>query len=302
MTGMGEQPFRSGFVSLIGRPNSGKSTLLNTVLGQELAPVTPLPQTTRRNLRGVYTEESLQIVFIDTPGIHKGKHGINRVMEREAQDALKEAHPDCVCYLVDLSREFGDEEKLVAALVQGAGAPVLLVFNKVDQCKEHEVHIGRFTKLFPAFAATPLIAISAINRSAKKAFLNGVAPFIKEGPLYFDNETITDASMRFFAAEFLRKHVILNTREEVPHAVFVEIENYRESESRHDINVAIHVETNGQKGILIGNKGFMIGKIRSGAEKELSRLAGCPVHLSCHVKVTPDWRDNKRFLQDNFSA
>jgi GTP-binding protein Era len=299
---MEQQPYRSGFVTLIGRPNSGKSTLLNTVLGQELAAVTPLPQTTRRNLRGIYTDSSMQIVFIDTPGIHKGKHEINDVMMREAQEALSDAQPDCVCYLIDLARGFGDEEKLVATLVLAVRAPVLLVFNKADQCAETDAKKKQFIELFPSLAAMHSVTIAAINPSAKKLFLAALSPFIKDGPRYFDEETVTDAPMRFFAAEFLRKHVILNTREEVPHAIFVEIETYRESDKGHAINAAIHVETNGQKGILIGKKGVMIGKIRSGAEKELARLAGCPVNISCHVKVSPGWRDNERFLKDNFSS
>jgi GTP-binding protein Era len=299
---MEQQPFRSGFVTLIGRPNSGKSTLLNTVVGQELAAVTPLPQTTRRNLRGIYTDASMQIVFIDTPGIHKGKHEINEVMVREAQEALNNAEPDCVCYLVDLAREFGEEEKFVAKLVLAVRAPVLLVFNKADQCKDTGAMQQRFLELFPGFSRAPSVTLSATQRAAKGLFLQALLPFINEGPRYFDDEAVTDASMRFFAAEFIRKQVILNTREEVPHAVFVEIETYRESEKGHDISAAIHVETNGQKGILIGKKGVMIGKIRSGAQKELTRLAGCPVTISCHVKVSPSWRDNQNFLRDNFSV
>jgi GTP-binding protein Era len=297
---MEPQPFRSGFVTLIGRPNSGKSSLLNTVLGQELAAVTPLPQTTRRNLRGIYTDASMQIVFIDTPGIHKGKHEINEVMMREAREALSDAEPDCVCYLIDLARDFGEEEKFVATLVMAVRAPALLVFNKADQCKDAGAMQKRFLELFPGLSRAATVTLSATQRAAKGLFLAALSPFINDGPRYFDEETVTDAPMRFFAAEFLRKQVILNTREEVPHAVFVEIEAYHESEKGHDISAAIHVETNGQKGILIGKKGVMIGKIRSGAQKELARLAGCPVTISCHVKVSPGWRDNQNFLRDNF--
>jgi GTP-binding protein Era len=299
---MEQRPFKSGFVTLIGRPNSGKSTLLNAVLGQELAAVTPLPQTTRRNLRGVYTDASMQIVFIDTPGIHKGKHEINETMVREAQEALGDAQPDCVCYLIDLARDFGDEEKLVASLVQAVRAPVLLVFNKADRCNDVKAAHARFLKMFPGFSSMPSVILSAIRRDARSAFLDALRPFIRNGPRYFDDETITDAPMRFFAAEYIRKQIILHTREEVPHAVFVEIEEYRETEKGHTISAAIHVETNGQKGILIGKRGVMIGKIRSGAEKELAKLAGCPVTISCHVKVSPGWRDNGNFLRDNFSV
>jgi GTPase len=294
------QPFRSGFVALVGRPNSGKSTLLNTVLGEELASVTPLPQTTRRNLRGIFTDATMQIVFIDTPGIHKGNYEINAAMMREAQEALEGAGADCVCYLIDLSRDFGEEEKLVARLVSTGRSPVLLIFNKADRCKDSDGARRRFLELFPVFSQAASVTLSAPQRAAKNTFLKALAPFLKEGPRYFDDDTITDAPLRFFAAEFLRKHVILHTRDEVPHAVHVEIERYREHAGFHDVSAAIHVETNGQKGIVIGKKGSMIGHIRSGAQKDLSRLAGCPVKISCHVKVSPGWRDNVRFIKDNF--
>jgi GTP-binding protein Era len=289
-------PFRSGFAALIGRPNSGKSTLLNTVLGEELSPVTPLPQTTRRRIRGVYTDRAMQIIFSDTPGMHWGSHRLNRMMLREAKDAAGEQGVDCLCYLVDLSREFGKEESLVASVVQDADAPRLIVFNKSDLCKAPGLQIRRFFSLFPRLAGTPSVTLSAVNMEAKKQFLAALEPFIKEGPRYFDGETLTDANMRFFAAEFLRKHIILATRDEVPHAVFVEIEAYRELPGYHDIRTLIHVETTGQKGIIIGKKGALIARIRAAAEKELGRLSGCPVKISCHIKVTPHWRDNMKFL------
>jgi GTP-binding protein Era len=293
---------RSGFIALAGRPNSGKSTLLNTVVGQDLAVVTALPQTTRQAMRGVYTSATLQLVFIDTPGIHAGKHGINKVMLREARNVLEEASVDCICYLVDLTRDYGEEEALVAGMVAGARSPVLLVFNKADQCSQPAEKQDLFFKRFPALQHSASVTLSAIQPTAKKAFLKAVDPFVKEGPLYFDRDELTDAPMRCFAAEFLRKHVILNTRQEVPHAVFVEIERYRELEGRHVIDAAIHVETGGQKAIIIGSRGTMIGTIRTGAQRELSRIAGCPVRLSCHVKVTPGWRDDRNFLREHFSA
>jgi GTPase len=296
-------PFRSGFVTLIGRPNSGKSTLLNAVLGEELSPVTPLPQTTRRRVKGIFTNRSMQIVFIDTPGIHRGRHQLNRIMLQEAKEAFGkgvsgggEKGVDCLCYMVDLSREFGEEESLAATIAQNAGVPVLVVFNKSDLCKAPEMHRQRFFSLFPQFAGTSSVIISAVHAEAKKRLLAALEPFIKPGVRYFDADALTDAPMRFFAAEFLRKQIILATREEVPHAVFVEIESYRELPECHYISAVIHVETMGQKGIIIGKGGTLISRIRSATEKEFSRLAGCPVTISCHITVTPHWRDDKRFL------
>ena len=293
-------PFRSGFVALIGRPNSGKSTLLNAVLGEELSAVTPMPQTTRRRMKGIYTTDELQIVFVDTPGIHKGKHQLNQTMLREAEGATTEGGLDCICYLVDLSREYGEEESEVARIALAARAPLLIVFNKTDICSSLEAQKAKFFALYPAFAKAPSIELSAVDRKAKARFLAALLPFIKEGPKFFDGESLTDANLRFFAAEFLRKHIILNTREEVPHAVFVEIDYYREMPLRHDVGATIHVETTGQRGIIIGKKGALLTKIRAAAEKELRRLAGCPVSIACHIKVSPNWRDNKSFLDAEF--
>jgi GTP-binding protein Era len=297
---MGTLPFRSGFVALLGRPNCGKSTLLNTILGEEISPATPLPQTTRQRLRGVYTRDTIQIVFVDTPGIHKGAHRLNDSMLGEAKDAAAEEGIDCLCYLVDLSREFGEEETLAAAIVANTRAPRLIVFNKADICTDLRETIGRFFARFPDLKETPAVTISATRKSDGQLFLAALDPFIKEGPRYYDEETLTDASMRFFAAEFIRKHIILGTRDEVPHAVFVEIESYKELPQRHEISAVIHVETIGQKGIVIGRGGALINRIRAGAEKDLRIMAGCPVKVSCHIKVTPHWRDDPRFLKSEF--
>jgi GTP-binding protein Era len=289
--------FRSGFVALIGRPNSGKSTLLNNVLGQELSPVTPLPQTTRRRILGIYTCHAMQIIFIDTPGIHKASRYLNQAMLKEAENAVTDDGVDCLCCLVDLSRDFGEEESLVAAIAQRAKAPLLIVFNKKDLCASVRRKQERFFSLFPKLADTPSVAISAVKPEAKMDFLAALRPFINGGPRYFDDETLTDVDLRLLAAEFLRKHIILATRDEVPHAAFVEIESYRELETGHDISAVIHVETQGQKGIIIGKKGILIDQIRAAAAAELHRLSGCPVRISCHIIVTPNWRDDKNFLQ-----
>ena len=295
-------PFRSGFVALIGRPNSGKSTLLNAVLGEELSPVTPMPQTTRRRMKGIFTTSEMQIVFVDTPGVHKGKHRLNETMLREAEGAAAQGEVDCVCYLVDLSRDYGEEESEVARIAVAARAPVLVVFNKTDVCGAVEAQKNKFYALFPALAKAPSVELAAVDKKAPTSFLAALQPFIREGPKYFDGEALTDANLRFFAAEFLRKHIILNTRDEVPHAVFVEINYYRETPACHEIGVTIHVETDGQKGIIIGKKGALLAKIRTAAEHELRRLAGCPVRIACHVKISPHWRDNQRFLEAEFLA
>lgn len=288
--------FRSAFIAFVGRPNSGKSSLMNTILGEQISIVTSLPQTTRRNIKGIYSSETMQLVFVDTPGIHKGKHALNESMLKEASEAFSQDGIDLICYIVDLSRDFGDEEATVAGMIKKSKNKVLLIFNKTDMCENPDVKIGHFHELFPEFKAFPSIKISALEKESKDVFLNAVSPFIPEGPRYYDPESLTDENLRFFAAEYIRKQIILNTREEVPHATFVEIESYKETDERHTVDATIHVETIGQRGIIVGKKGVVIGKIRKAAEDELSLLVQVPVTITCHVKVSPKWRDNESFL------
>jgi GTP-binding protein Era len=292
-----EKKFRSAFVALVGRPNSGKSSILNNILKENLSIVTPLPQTTRRNMRGIYTTDLIQIVFVDTPGIHKGKHALNKAMITEVRDMLDEGGIDCIGYVVDCSREFGSEEEAVAEIVQNQRTNKILIFNKIDITKNPDSVIAAFFDKFPALKASPSIRISALDQNSGDQVLSCLDQFIHEGPQFYDPEEITDASLRFFASEYIRKFIIMNTKEEVPHATFIEIESYKETPERHEIIATIHVETNGQKGIIIGNKGEGIEKIKKGARMEMRKLVGCPVSLTCHVKVSPGWRDNDSFLK-----
>ncbi|MDR2591538.1 MAG: GTPase Era [Chitinispirillales bacterium] len=294
---MSEKVFRSAFIALFGRPNSGKSTLMNTVLQEQISIATSLPQTTRRNIRGIYTSPDMQLVFVDTPGMHKGKHALNDVMREQAVSAVVSSGMDFICYLVDLSREFGDEEKDCAECAAGASVPVLVVFNKIDICENPDAQIKSFLSTYTQFEKSPYIKLNATASKSKDIFLTAIDPLIPPGPMYFDGESVTDASMRTIAAEFIRKQIILNTREEVPHAVFVEIESYKETAQKHEIVAGIHVETIGQKGIIIGSGGALIEKIKRFARKDIERLVGMRVSLKLHVKVTPQWRDDNNFLR-----
>jgi GTP-binding protein Era len=287
---------RCGFVAVVGRPNSGKSSLINAVLEEQLCVVTSLPQTTRRNLRGVYTREDLQLIFVDTPGMHQGRHSFNAAMAREAGSVLDRQRADVVVYIVDLSREYGEEEDLVAAAVARAAAPSVIVFNKIDLCSDTDARVSRFFDRYEPVRGRPHIRLCATAPSAKDMLLDLVVPLVPVGPKLFPEEDLTDSPLRFFAAEYLQKGIVLATRDEVPHASIVEILDYRELPGRHDIDAVIHVETRGQRGILIGKGGAMLGRIRSLAESEMSRMAGVPVSYHCHVTVTPKWRDDPRFL------
>jgi GTP-binding protein Era len=269
---------------------------MNTVLQETISIVTSLPQTTRQNIKGIYSEDNLQIVFVDTPGMHKGKHTLNEMMREQAVSAVVSG-VDLICYLVDLSRDFGDEESDCAACAASSSVPVLLVFNKVDLCGDVDGKVKAFLSAYKGFKDAPMIKISASSPKSKEIFLAAVNPLIPEGPKYLDDDSLTDASMRTIAAEFIRKQVIVNTREEVPHAVFVEIEEYRETPQKHEIVAGIHVETQGQKGIIIGSRGALIDKIKKFARRDIENLVGGKVSLKLHVKVTPGWRDDSNFLR-----
>jgi GTP-binding protein Era len=291
-------PFRSGFVALIGRPNSGKSTLLNTILDQSLSVVTSMPQTTRKNLKGIYTNDNVQLVFVDTPGIHEGSHEFNKAMVRESFSSIGRNHADCLCYLIDTTRELGSEEDFIAGKVRKSKIPTLLLFNKKDICPDIEkVHTTFFSR-YPFFSPLPSIDIAAHSSRSRLQFLNILLPMIPEGPAYFPPDDLTDTNLRTFAAEFIRKHVILTTRQEVPHAVFVEILSYKETPRRHRIEAVIHVETRGQRGIIIGKNGSILARIRKCAQTDLSALTGTPSSINIHIKITPKWRNNPRFIKE----
>ncbi len=292
--------FHSGFVAIIGRPNSGKSTLLNSILGEQLAIVSPMPQTTQKNMRGIYNEENLQIVFVDTPGIHKGKHQLNHEMYNVSTSMLKDSGVDLVIYIVDMSRDFGDEEDDIATKVERSVHPIIILFNKVDQMTLPEALEKQdlFKKRYPELAEKPQLMLSAINETSGEVFINFLRTFIPVGPQFYPADDLTDASLRFFAAEYIRKEIIANTHEEVPHACYVEIMSYTEGEDVHQITADIHVESTGQKAILIGNKGATISKIRKGAEWKMRGLSGVKCKIELFVKVTKHWRDKKGFLKE----
>jgi len=297
MTTRQTPPFRSAFIAFIGRPNSGKSTLLNTIIGEEISIVSALPQTTRGITRGIYTTDSMQLVFVDTPGVHIGKHAMNRAMLHDARRAIAD-DVDLVCYLVDLSRDYAGEEAVVADMVRSiTKVPVLVVFNKTDCVPQVDAAVRRFYAMFADMAEKPSVRLSARSASARDLFLAAIDRFVPEGPRYFDPEELTDATMRTIAAEYIRKQIIRVAGKEVPHAAFIEIESYRESAERHEITATIHVETRGQRGIIVGREGCVISRIKKGARDELSKLVGTAVSLTCHVKVSPRWRDNETFLR-----
>lgn len=284
---------RAGFVAIVGRPNSGKSTLLNALVGEKLAITAHQPQTTRTTLQGVVTTPNAQIVFIDTPGIHNARTIFNDRMMQALRSALKQ--PDLILYLVDASRPepAGDEDALH---LLPKTAMAFLVPNKVDRIKDKRLLlplIERYLKLFPFIDAVP---ISAKEREGISELKNTIEQHLPEGPALFSDDYLTDQPARFLAAEIIRERILHALRDEVPHAVAVQIDAWEEKPRITRIAATIHVERSGQKAILIGSHGQMLKRIGTESRERLEKLLGKKVFLSLFVKVKPHWREDAAFL------
>ena len=290
----------SAFLAIIGRPNSGKSTLMNAVLGEKLAIVSPMPQTTRKTMRGIYTKENMQIVLMDTPGIHRGKHLLNKLLYEQSVSVLKDEGIDIICYIVDMSRDFGEEEDDIAQKIEKSKtkAKILVVFNKVDKITVEKgmTKLEEFNSRYPFLADVPKLHLSAVAEDGAEKFLEFVKPFVPQNPMLYPPDEITDRDMRFMAAECVRKQIIDLTAQEVPHSAFVSILQYEESPDLHEITADIHVETSGQKAIIIGDNGRMISQIRTNAQKRMRGISGVKTKFSLFVKITPNWREKGDFL------
>jgi GTP-binding protein Era len=287
--------FRSGYVSIIGRPNVGKSTLLNTVLGEKVAIVTPRPQTTRNRIIGIKTVADAQIVFIDTPGIHKPKHKLGETMVRTALDALNDV--DVVLFMIE-PHEFKKGEHASVSLLKTVRSPVLLVINKIDTVKKQELLpvIDYFKGLYPF---KEIIPISAVKKDGVAVLLKKIREYLPAGPMYYPDDLITDQLERFMASEIVREKIIDLTKEELPYSVAVEVVRWKEREDGLvSISCNIYVERESQKAIIIGKKGAMMKAIGTAARFDIERLLDTKVFLELWVKVKKDWRDDDRLLRE----
>jgi GTP-binding protein Era len=284
---------RSGFVSIAGRPNAGKSTLLNVLVGQKVSITAHQPQTTRTSAQGVLTTPDAQVVFIDTPGIHKSNTLFNKRMMETVRGALQGR--DLILYIADATRQIVEEdEHAVSAL--GSTTKALLVPNKVDRLEDKRLLlpvIQRYMQLFPFLETVP---VSARTGEGIPDLRRVIVEYLPEGPSLFPEDYLTDQPMRFLAGEIIREQILREAREEVPHAAAILIDQWEESPSLVKIAATIHVERPGQKIILIGNKGQMLKKIGSEARRELEQMLDRKVFLSLFIKVKPNWREDPSFL------
>ena len=288
-----EGPHRSGFVALVGRPNVGKSTLLNALLGQKVAIVSPKPQTTRTAIRGILSRPDAQIVFMDTPGIHEPRNRLGAYMVRQARRAIPDA--DVVCMVVDISRPPGSLDERIAALVRKAQVRRILVLNKIDLPTRHgNEHLQAYRALAPWDME---VAVSALRDQGLDALVDEIVRLLPEGPPLYPEGQVTDQSERELAAELVREQVLRHTQQEVPHSVAVEVEEWEEKEKVTYIRMTILVERESQKAILIGAGGSMLKKIGSGARLAIEDMLGRPVYLDLWVKARDHWRDDPNALR-----
>ena len=293
-----EKQIKSGFVTLIGRPNVGKSTLMNKIIGQKIAITSNKPQTTRNRIQTVYTSEEGQIIFLDTPGIHKAKNKLGEYMVNVAERTLKEV--DVILWLVEPSSFIGAGEKHIVEQLENVKTPVFLIINKTDTVKKEELlkYIDTYRKVYD-FAE--IIPASALKGDNTDTVIEMIYKYLPYGPAYYDEDTVTDQPMRQIASELIREKAPKCLDEEIPHGIAVAIDrmNFRKDGSIVDIDATIVCERESHKGIIIGKGGAMLKKIGSAARYEIEKLVETQVNLKLWVKVKKEWRDSD-FLLKNF--
>ena len=291
-----KENYRSGFVTLIGRPNVGKSTLMNYLIGQKIAITSRKPQTTRNRIQTVLTTEEGQIVFVDTPGIHKAKNKLGEYMVHVAERTLNEV--DVVLWLVEPSTFIGAGEQHIVEQLKKTKTPVVLVINKSDTVKKEELLpcIAKYNEIYP-FA--DIVPVSARTGDNTDELLKVIMKYLPYGPQFYDEDTITDQPERQIVAELIREKALHALNEEIPHGIAVSIESMKRRKKLMDIEATIICEKDSHKGIIIGKQGAMLKKIGSNARYEIERLLDCKVNLQLWVKVKKDWRDSD-FLIKNF--
>ena len=286
--------FVSGFVTILGRPNAGKSTLLNRLVGIKLAIVAPKPQTTRTSIQGVLNLPGAQVVFVDTPGIHKPDSLFNRRMRETVRAALDQR--DLLLFVADSTRPTAEEDREAVKMVKAARTPAILLLNKTDSLKDKRLLLGLIEEYRSWHDFEEYLPVSALTGEGLDALRAELVRRLPEGPAYFPPDYVTDQPERFLAAELVREKILRVTREEVPHSVAVVVDAWQEDDRLARIAATIYVERESQKGIIIGSKGAMLKRIGTDARREMELLFGRKVFLELFVKARAKWRENPEFL------
>lgn len=294
---MTDSNFKSGYVAIIGRPNVGKSTLINRVLGQKLCITSRRPQTTRHRILGIKTSEDSQLIYVDTPGIHSdGKRAMNRYMNRAAAASIDDV--DVVLFVIEGLKWTDEDDKILKRIKTDARVPVILVLNKVDKLASKDELLPHISKLAAEYDFANVVPISARKGVNVEELETDILKLMPEGELIFPEEQLTDRSSRFLAAELVREKLFRHLGQELPYSITVEIEQFKQEENMYRINAVIYVERGGQKNIVIGKKGELLKAVGKDARIEMEQLFGCKVFLQVWVKVREGWSDNERMLKN----
>jgi GTPase len=290
-----EQPYRSGFVAVVGRPNVGKSTLINALVGSKVSIVTPKPQTTRHRILGIRTEAQSQVVFIDTPGLHTNARKVmNRLMNRAADTAIRDA--DVVLFLVEANRWTTEDAEALKRIVAAAGSPVIAVINKIDKVHPKEELLRVIEEMSARFSFSDIVPVSALRRENLDRLVSLLPAYLQESPPLFPETAVSDRNERFRAAELIREKLTLALRQEVPYGLTVQVERFEREERGLAIAALILVERESQKGIVVGKGGALLKKAGRAVRLELKEEYGVPVHLDLWVKVRDNWADSEEQL------
>lgn len=290
--------FRSGFVSLIGRPNVGKSTLMNSLIGEKIAIISSKPQTTRNKIQSILTEDDFQAIFIDTPGIHKPKSKLGTYMVKSAETTLNEV--DIVLYLIEPFEKIKESDLSIIKRLEKVSTPVFLIINKIDTVSYEDILVV-IDKYKAMYNFSEIIPVSALKCKNKEELLKCIKKYLPEGPQFFPADMITDQPERQIVSEIIREKSLKLLQDEIPHGIAVEVSSMKSRKDKEiiDIQATIYCERDSHKGIIIGKQGSMLKKIGSNARYEIERLLGSPINLQIWIKVKKDWRDSD-FLLKNF--
>jgi GTP-binding protein Era len=293
---MSKKEFKSGFVAIIGRPNVGKSTLMNHLIGQKIAIMSDKPQTTRNKIHGVYTTDDYQIVFLDTPGIHKPQSKLGNYMNQSAEGALKEV--EAALFLVDVSEGIGGGDRFIIEQLKKVKTPVFLVMNKIDKIEPEQL-LPIIVQYKDLYDFAEIIPISAMKGNNVNTLLEQLTKYLPTGPQYYPADQVTDHPEQFVCAELIREKILHLTREEIPHSIAVAIEDMKVQDNGVVyIGAVIYVERDSQKGIIIGKRGDLLKEVGKAARKDIEALLGSRTFLELWVKVKKDWRNQDRVLKD----
>jgi len=286
---------KSGFVGLIGRPNVGKSTLMNTIIGEKVAIVSKKPQTTRNIIQGIYNDDDSQIVFVDTPGIHKPNHKLGTYLNRQAYYTIEDN--DVLLFLISANEEWGRGDDFVLERLKKTGKPIILVINKIDLLTKEELYL-KIDDVRNKYDFEAIVPVSALRDNNTKRLIKVIKDLLKEGPAFYDKDEYTNKSVKFLVSEMVREKVFNLTEQEIPHSASCVVEGFEKSNNSYVINIAIIVDRVAVKKIIVGARGSMIKEIGIQARRDIEALLNSKVYLSLFVKVIPKWRDKEQYLHE----